>query len=163
MTVEQSKGLPPDSSALISSEDMELWLKQETADCNKARDLRLKEASEIVQAYSTGLLGAQEANEKYWQYINRWGEALPGTHVDGTERNEQIVASIDRAQGKVPSLSDTELAYAELLKQKPEPRTPAAAQNDPLKFLRNKTYPLPHSKESADLVTSHDDDADDPT
>ena len=160
MTVEKSsQDPPPDSSALISREDLELWLRQETADCNKALELRLKEAASIVSAYSSGQLSPQEANERYWQYIHRWGEALPGTHVGGNETDEEIVVLIDLAQGKAPSLAETKLAYEKVINQEKNVRV-VAEQNDDARFWRIRAQPKPLLHDTGDFLSDRDDDPD---
>lgn len=68
----------PDESNHLSVKDMQDWLSQELRDLDKARELRIKEATGFVEAYARGELTSREASERLTLYEDRWGEALPG-------------------------------------------------------------------------------------
>jgi hypothetical protein len=89
---------PESQSGILSPEDMRKWLLQEIADTAKASELRIKEGAEIVAAYSSGQISPGEANGRFLRYDQRWGEALPGTHVFPGTTDEQLIKSIDEAR-----------------------------------------------------------------
>jgi hypothetical protein len=82
---------------ILSPEDMQQWLQREIADCTKAVELRLKEAASFVSAYAGGQITPEEADEKHWRYLQRWGELLPAHGPSTTD--EQIIAAIDNFEG----------------------------------------------------------------
>jgi hypothetical protein len=57
---------------------MQVWLLQEKRDIEKARELRLKEATALVEAYAKGEITAQEADDRLSKYEKRWGDILHG-------------------------------------------------------------------------------------
>jgi len=87
-----------DENENLSTDDVRKWLKQELADLAKAVELRTKEATDLANAYAAGKISPQEAEERLWKYDQRWGEALPGTHVFKGAKDEQILAAIDEAR-----------------------------------------------------------------
>lgn len=60
-----------------SPKEMQGWLEREIADAAKAMELRVKDATRFVTAYSRGEISAAEADKQNYAYSRRWGEALP--------------------------------------------------------------------------------------
>jgi hypothetical protein len=81
----------------LSVKDMQWWLAQEMRDLDKLRDLRVREATAIVDAYARGELTPAEASKRLTSYEDRWGDALPGTHASPNIADEAILAKIDAA------------------------------------------------------------------
>jgi hypothetical protein len=93
--------MPPNSSSqsdFLTPDEVQKWLQQELADLAKAAELRTKEATDLAKAYAAGKISPQEAEERLWNYDQRWGEALSGTHVSKGATDEQILAAIDEAR-----------------------------------------------------------------
>lgn len=96
----------PDESMHLSVEDMRDWLDQEIKDLNKAKDLRIKEATAFVEAYANGKLTAEEASRRLMNYEDRWGDApLLGTHAMPHMIDEAIIAKIDSAHATLDAKS----------------------------------------------------------
>ena len=84
----------------LTPDEMRQWAEREIKDATKALELRSKEVTEIVRAYSAGEITPEKADERYARYNDRWGESLPGTTVgDGLKTDEQLLAEIDKAAG----------------------------------------------------------------
>jgi len=71
------------------------WLHQEIKNSAKALELRVREATDFVTAYSAGEISPEQADERHSHYLHRWGEALPGAFVSQGTTDEQILAKID--------------------------------------------------------------------
>jgi hypothetical protein len=80
--------------------DMRRWLENEIRNCKKALELRTKEATAFVAAYEEGKRSWEQTSESHAAYMDRWGEALPGTSVRSGITDEQLVEEIDSARGK---------------------------------------------------------------
>jgi hypothetical protein len=106
----------PDRSneALLTMDELEDWLEQETRDSIKAMELRVREATSLVVAYSLGKITREEANERFHRYEHRWREALPGTNAGADKRDKAIVAAVDEAQGHYSSRRDVRTRYERL-------------------------------------------------
>jgi hypothetical protein len=99
----------------LSPDDMRQWLRQEIADSAKALELRLKEATAFVTAYGAGKITPEEANEKQWQYLQRWGEPLPPRGASTSD--EQILAAIDEFEGPYTTLKQNREKYRKLFRR----------------------------------------------
>ena len=88
------------ASDLLSVKEMQQWLSQEVRDTAKAHELRLKEANAFVADYASGVLNAEQAQEKLAAYDRRWGEALFGAAAVPGVTDEEIVNRIDRARAE---------------------------------------------------------------
>jgi len=82
----------------LTSKEMGNWLRTEISNATKALELRLKEATSFVAAYTAGEMSAREAGERHWRYEQRWGEPLPGIVSAIGMTDEQIVAAIDETR-----------------------------------------------------------------
>lgn len=82
----------------LSPQDVREWFHQEVADLSKALELRLKESSELVTAYTSGKISPEEAGKRFLRYNRRWGEALPGTHAGKGVSDDQILKAIDEVR-----------------------------------------------------------------
>jgi hypothetical protein len=85
----------PEESEHLSIHALRQWLAQELKDLDKARDLRIKDANGLVDAYSRGELTAAQASDRLIAYEDRWGEALPGAHAMAHLTDDAIIAKID--------------------------------------------------------------------
>jgi hypothetical protein len=83
---------------LMTTEEFQGWLKQEIRDSAKAHELRIKDATAFVTAYTEGKLTAEEAQEHLYRYDRRWGEALFGTTVWEGTTDSDILTAIDRSR-----------------------------------------------------------------
>lgn len=92
----------PKESEHLTPAEMRDWLAQEIKDSARAHDLRVKEATEIVRAYTAGEISPEEAMEWNWRYQHRWQEALPGANAQMTD--EEILSRIDKARRPYSSL-----------------------------------------------------------
>jgi hypothetical protein len=77
---------------------MQGWLQEEIRDSAKAHELRVKEASELVNAYVSGKLSSEELSEQLYKYDKRWGEALLGSTASPGVSDQEIVNAIDKAR-----------------------------------------------------------------
>lgn len=87
----------PEEPKQLSVSDAREWLAQEIRDLDKARELRVKEATGIVDAFERGELKAKEAYQRMNAYEDRWGEALPGTSALPNMSDDEILARINHA------------------------------------------------------------------
>ncbi len=81
-----------------SIEDLQQWLTQELRDLEKARELRIKEATGIVDSVVKGKLTPSEGFHLTNEYEDRWGEAIPGACALPNLTDEQLIARIDQAR-----------------------------------------------------------------
>lgn len=86
----------------LSPEQMHSWLQQEIKDATKALELRLSQACGLVNSFARGDISAAIAESRLIDYDNRWGDALPGTHVSEGKTDAQILAAIDSAREVEP-------------------------------------------------------------
>jgi hypothetical protein len=89
-----------------SVEDLKFWLSQELKDIEKARELRIKEATGIVDSVLRGELTPDEGFSRTNEYENRWGEALPGARAKPGVTDDEIIARIDRANSDDDARTD---------------------------------------------------------
>jgi hypothetical protein len=78
--------------------ELQAWLENEIECANKATELRIKDASRLVNAYARGELNAAEAARLGHDYEQRWGEALPGVWTPQGMTDQQILATVDEAR-----------------------------------------------------------------
>jgi hypothetical protein len=81
----------------LTPQEMQRWLSEEIADLIKAMQLRVTEASALVNSYAAGEISAEEAEKRLAQYNWRWTEALPGTSASTGLTDQQILAAVDSA------------------------------------------------------------------
>jgi hypothetical protein len=86
------------SDGFLAPSEFRGWLTQEIADSAKAHELRIKEATEFVNQYESGLISAEEANERLKRYDRRWGEALFGASAMGGISDDGIINAIDESR-----------------------------------------------------------------
>ncbi len=99
----------------LSVRDIRQWAEREIREATKALELRTKELTDLVRAYSAGEITPQKANELHSRYYRRWGEALPGVVAPEALTDEQILGTIDRA---VDSAHGSRPRFAERLRGK---------------------------------------------
>jgi hypothetical protein len=100
MSAATNKG-PQDA---LTPEEFRGWLSQEIRDSSKAHELRVKEATEFVTAYTSGDISPEEAMKRLRNYDQRWGEALYGAMATPEVSDEQIISAIDQARAKQNSV-----------------------------------------------------------
>jgi hypothetical protein len=75
------------------------WAQREIREAARALDLRARELFDLVEAYSSGKISAEKADELQSRYLHRWGEALPGVVQgdigDPPLSDERILAKVD--------------------------------------------------------------------
>ena len=93
----------PEAKDIMTPEELKDWLAQEIRDSAKAHELRTKEVTEFVAAYSAGNISAEEAVERFRRYDKRWGEALYGVSAFPGTSDDEIVRAIDAAREEMLS------------------------------------------------------------
>lgn len=83
---------------ILTLEELQSWFNQEVKDSTKAHELRVKDATEILQDYRSSKITGDEVMDRLHAYDRRWGEALPGTSATEGITDEMILKSIDRTQ-----------------------------------------------------------------
>ena len=86
------------SSETLTVEDMQRWLQDEIRDSAKAHELRVKDARDFVDAYSSGKISSVKLEERLLKYSRRWGEALYGSSASNGLTDDAILNAIDRAR-----------------------------------------------------------------
>jgi hypothetical protein len=114
---DEEEGIPE----YLSAADMRNWLQQEIRNAAKAFDLRVREATDFVTAYSAGELTPEQADERQWRYLHRWGEALPGAMAFDHVSDRQILKRIDESRGPYVTPKDLEATYRRAFGGKPQP------------------------------------------
>jgi hypothetical protein len=89
-----------EESDFPSPQEMEGWLQREIADVKKAAELRIKDATLFVTAYSKGEISKEQAEDRSYQYSRRWGEPIFGVSRSEGLSDEQILKELDEARGK---------------------------------------------------------------
>jgi len=86
-------------SDLFTPAEMVEFLRDEILTVNRATELRLREFSEFVTAYTKGEITPEEANERFSRHSSRWRDAIHGGLLvpPGGISDEEIYRSIDEA------------------------------------------------------------------
>jgi hypothetical protein len=79
----------------LSADGMREWLAREKADVARATELRIKEATAFVEAYTNREVSQEQLEQHLLEYSRRWGEALPGVGRSGGLSDEEILGRID--------------------------------------------------------------------
>lgn len=86
---------------LLTPEDLRSWLQREILDLTKETQLRLRDAVDFVEGYASGRLSADEANQRWQKYSDRWGEsAFASIGVLGKFTDDRIIEQIDTARNR---------------------------------------------------------------
>jgi hypothetical protein len=84
-------------------EELRGWLQEEIGRVNRSAKLRIADATGFVTAYSNGKLSANEANDKFCEYYERWGntplETLETTGNPDKMSDAQVVKLLDERRG----------------------------------------------------------------
>jgi hypothetical protein len=104
-----------DEEDYLSARDIGKWAQREIKEATKALELRTKDLTELVRAYSEGEITPQKANELHSRYYRRWGEALSGVIASESLTDDQILSAIDQA---VDSAHGSRPRFAERLRGK---------------------------------------------
>ena len=91
----------PKPSDFPSPSEMEGWLQREVVDVKRAAELRIKDATAFVAAYSKGCISKEEAEERSYEYSRRWGEPIFGILRAEGLTDEQILKQLDEARNKL--------------------------------------------------------------
>ena len=89
---------PPNDPYHLSADDMRGWLEREITDIDKAKELRVKEATGFVEAYAQGEIAQDEMERRMYEYSCRWGEPLPGVPRSEGMSDDQILARINKTR-----------------------------------------------------------------
>lgn len=90
----------------MSVSDMRQWFEQEQRDVDKARELRIKEATGFVEEYARGDITPQAAMKRLMAYEDRWGEALGAASALPHLSDEEILAKMDKARAEANARSE---------------------------------------------------------
>ena len=80
----------------LTPEETRAWLRQEIDILNRAHELRIKDATSIVEAYEQGKMSLEDFAQLHGEYMDRWGETL---HMIDTTRHTtdaEILAELKR-------------------------------------------------------------------
>jgi hypothetical protein len=91
----------------MSVAEMREWFAQEQKDLDKARELRIKEATGFIEAYSRGELTPKEAMGRLIAYEDRWGEPLGVASAMPHVSDEEILAKMDKASKEADERSES--------------------------------------------------------
>jgi len=90
----------------MSVADMRQWFAQEQRDLDKARELRIKEATGFVEAYARGELTPEAAMKRLIAYEDRWGSPLGLASAYPHLSDEQILEIMDKARAEADARSE---------------------------------------------------------
>jgi hypothetical protein len=65
-----------ENDEILSPAEMRKLIDAEKRDRERERQLREKEAMAIITGYEEGKIEAAEATRRYYDYVDRWGEAF---------------------------------------------------------------------------------------
>jgi hypothetical protein len=82
----------------LSAEDMRVWLASETADIERAKALRITEATGFVDAYARKQISEKELENRLYEYSGRWGDPLPGVSRSEGMTDKQIISRLNKAR-----------------------------------------------------------------
>ena len=71
------------------------WLRHEVLVVNKEAELRIRDATTFVTDYARGHIPAQEAQERFLAYGDRWGDALSGVQSIEGRTDDDILREMD--------------------------------------------------------------------
>lgn len=99
--VEEKKTGQVDHSDFPDPKGMQGWLENEIADIHKASELRIKEATRFVNEYARGEISRDEAAERSYEYVTRWGDTwLPGVMSSKGMNDEEILRRMNEYRVK---------------------------------------------------------------
>lgn len=93
---------PSQPDDYFAPEQAREWLRNEIHGVTKAAQLRLQEASELVNDYLSGKLTTEEAKNKLlFQYEARWGDSpIEGVPLDANMSDKRIIELRDEYRKK---------------------------------------------------------------
>ena len=118
-------GRNADEKNHLSPEEMRQWADQEIRDSAKAHELRTRELTDLVNAYSAAQITPEQADERMGRYQHRWGEALRGTSATEGITDEQILAKIDATRKPFRTAQETSEGYRRKFGSNPDGEGPA--------------------------------------
>jgi len=105
------RGSGEEESDFPSPQEMEGWLQREIADIKRAAELRIKDATAFVTAYSKGQISQDEAGERSCQYSRRWGEPIFGVFRSEGLNDDELLKQLDDARKRTSSLQSYKGRY----------------------------------------------------
>jgi hypothetical protein len=94
-------GDDPFGEDFLTPDEMRQWAQREMREAARALDLRARELFDLVDAYSSGKITPEKADELHYRYQHRWGEALPGVVQgdigDPPLTDEHILSKVDKS------------------------------------------------------------------
>jgi hypothetical protein len=94
----KEQGSEQEDASFPSPKAMSSWLDQEIADIHKAAELRIRDATRFVTAYSRGDITPEETEQHNYAYSQRWGDVVPGvTRTEGLQ-DEEILKRLDETR-----------------------------------------------------------------
>lgn len=83
----------------LTPDEVRQWAQREMREAARALDLRARELFDLVDAYSSGRITPEKADELQSRYDHRWGEPFPGVVQgdigDPPLTDERIIALMD--------------------------------------------------------------------
>jgi hypothetical protein len=81
--------------AHLNRKEMQAWLNEEIRDVLKECDLRVRDATDFTTGYLTGKLTAEQANERFDAYYERWDDPLRGVYASSHQNEQSLLDAID--------------------------------------------------------------------
>lgn len=100
--------------------DIQSWARQQIKDAAKEFELRVKEVTSLATAYSAGEIAPNQAEERYFRYYHRWGDALCGVSVGDDWPDDKIIAKIDESRDPFITPQDRRARRSRPFKQSPD-------------------------------------------
>jgi hypothetical protein len=82
------------------ADDLLFWMRQEILSSQKAAQLRVHDATDIVTSYLACKISVDGAEDRLKRYQSRWGEAIRGVSVTPEMTDKEILSWIDKAKGE---------------------------------------------------------------
>jgi cellulase/cellobiase CelA1 len=88
---------PPEAADPLTLVEVRSWFAQEVRDLTRLLELRVQEASDIVNSFAAKEMSPEETEKRLWRYQDRWGDAIPGVKSTHKMTDSQIVQKVDEA------------------------------------------------------------------
>lgn len=83
----------------LTPDEARAWLRQETDILNRAHQLRIKDATVLVEAYAQGKISFEDFAEQHGEYMDTWGETLHCIDLKKCVTDEEILVELRKKRG----------------------------------------------------------------